>query len=107
MLVLLDENLPHRRRLLLTGHEVRTVAYQGWVGLTNGALLQAAEEAGFHVMVTADRNLPYQQNLTGRKLALVVLSGKRLQVISANISKILAAIGSAQPGSFVFVEIGH
>jgi hypothetical protein len=74
MLVLLDENLPHRLRHLITGHDVRTVAYQGWKALTNGALLKAAEDSGFDVMVTADQGIRYQQNMQGRKIAIVILS---------------------------------
>lgn len=62
MLVLLDENLPHRLRLLIPGHDVRTVDYQGWKSLSNGELLQAAEDAGFSVMVKADKGMHYQQN---------------------------------------------
>lgn len=62
MLILLDENLPHRLRLLLPGHDVRTTAYQGWSGLSNGALLKAAEDAGFDAIITADQGIRYQQN---------------------------------------------
>jgi hypothetical protein len=53
-LVLLDENLPQKLRLFLTGHEVVSVAYQGWAGISNGALIAAAEEAGFDAIITAD-----------------------------------------------------
>ena len=74
MRILLDENLPHKLRLLLTGHEVRTVAYQRWAGLTNGALLKAAEDAGFNAILTADQGIRYQQNRKNSQLALIVLS---------------------------------
>src|SRR5216683_1330708 len=67
MLVLLDENLPQRLRFVIPSHEVRTVAYQGWKILTNGALLREAEATGFEVMVTADQGIRYQQNMTDRK----------------------------------------
>jgi hypothetical protein len=52
--VLLDEDLPHKLRMAIPNHEVSTVAYVGWAGLKNGALLRAAEDAGFEVFVTAD-----------------------------------------------------
>ena len=62
MLILLDENMPHRlRRMLNTTHDVRTTAYQGWAGLTNGLQLKAADEAGFDAIVTADQGIRYQQ----------------------------------------------
>ena len=58
--VLLDENLPQKLRLMLSGHQVVTTAYRGWAGKSNGALIAAAEEAGFEVLVTADQGLSYQ-----------------------------------------------
>jgi len=104
--VLLDENLPHRLRLLLPSHTVITVAFQGWVGVSNGDLITAAEQAGFDVMVTADQGVSYQQNLTGRRLALVVLSTNRRSLVIASAATINAAIQAIQPGGFAFVEIG-
>ena len=61
--VLLDEQLPRELALEITCHDVQTVQQQGWAGLRNGELLQRAADAGFEVLVTADRNLPFQQNL--------------------------------------------
>ncbi len=69
--VLLDENLPQKLRLLLGHHEAMTTAYRGWAGISNGELVTMAEKARFDVLVTADQGLNYQQNLKGRKLALV------------------------------------
>ena len=72
--ILLDKNVPVGVRRFLSGHEVRTFADMNWdPQLENGVLLKEAEAAGFDVMMTADQNIPYQQNLIGRKLALVVL----------------------------------
>jgi len=104
--VLLDENLPQKLRLLLTSHSVVTVAYQGWAGISNGALVAAAEQAGFDVLITADQGLNYQQNLKGLALALIVLSTNRSSRLVENASRIVAAIDAAQPGSFTFVDIG-
>jgi hypothetical protein len=106
MLVLLDENLPQGLRLFLGGHDVRTTRYQGWAGLANGALLKAAEEAGFEVFVTADRGILYQQNRTKSKLALIVLSTNERAQVAARVAEILAAINTAQPGNSAFVDIG-
>ena len=105
--VLLDEELPQELRLLLGHHEAVTIAYQGWAGISNGGLVTAAENAGFEVLVTADQGLNYQQNLKGRKLALVVLSTNRNSLVVDNAPRIAAAIDVAVPGSFVYVEFGH
>jgi len=99
MLVLLDENLPQKLRLLLSGHDVRTTGYQGWSGLTNGALLKAAEEAGFEVLVTADQGIRYQQNRRGSIPALIVLSTNERTLVTAHVSEILTAINAAHVGS--------
>jgi hypothetical protein len=71
--VLLDEDIDHRLRKRITAHEVVTVRYLGWSGLENGDLLSTAEQNGIEVFVTADQNLSYQQNLSNRRMAVVVL----------------------------------
>ena len=105
-LVLLDENLPQKLRLHLGNHTVNTVGYRGWAGISNGALIAAAEQAGFDVMISADQGLNYQQNLKGRRLAVVVLSTNRSSLVIANALLIRDAIDLALPGSFTFVDIG-
>lgn len=104
--VLLDENLPRKLRLCLSGHTVVTTAYLGWAGLSNGALIAAAEGAGFDALVTADQSLNYQQNLKGRKLALVVLSTNKNSRVMGNALRIGTAIDCAEAGSFTLLEIG-
>ena len=103
--VLLDENLSHKLRLLLTGHTVVTSFYQGWAGKSNGDLVTLAEAAGFEVLVTADQNLSYQQNMDGRTLALVVLSTNRTKTVLTQAERILLAVDAAQPGSYTFVSL--
>ena len=66
MRVLLDQPTPVPLRAFLKGHVVTTAAHQGWGRLKNGELLNAAEAAGFDVLVTTDKNMRYQQNLTER-----------------------------------------
>ena len=105
MLVLLDENLPHRLRSLITGHDVRTVAYQKWNALTNGALLKTAEDAGFDVMVTADKNIQYQQNMQGRNIALVVLSNNERDIVTRNVPGIAAANQRREARQLISVEM--
>ncbi len=104
MKVLFDHNVPHKLRHLLPGHEIKTADEMSWAELDNGLLL-AAEDAGFDVMLTADNNLSYQQNLTGRKLALVVLSTNRWKLVRDAAPAIARAVGAANPGSFQRVVI--
>lgn len=66
----------------------------------NGALLDVAEEAGFDLFITADQALSYQQNVTGRKMALIVLSTNNWALVKAHIARIMAAINAASPGSY-------
>jgi predicted nuclease of predicted toxin-antitoxin system len=106
MKILLDESIPQRLRLIIEGgHAVVTVWYQGWSGLKNGALLNAAEEAGFDLFITADQELSYQQNLTGRKMALVVLSTNNWEFVKAHIAGIIVAVEAATPGSYTEVKV--
>ena len=106
MRVLLDENLDHRLRKYLGEHDVVTVSYMGWIGLKNGELLRMAEENGFQVFVTGDRTLSHEQNLTGRQLAIIVLSSIELPILRKHLSSIVDAIDRALPGSFQAVDCG-
>ncbi len=106
MKVLLDENLDHRLRLSLGEHEVFTTSYKGWAGLKNGRLLTAAEDDGFDVLLTGDQSLYKEQNLTGRRLALVVMSSVEWRIVKDHLPAIVAAIDSATPGSFQPVDCG-
>lgn len=103
MNVLFDHNVPHKLRHSLPHHQVTTADEMGWAELENGMLLAAAEQAGFDLIVTADQNLSYQQNLTGRKLAVVVLSTNRWKILKEATLKIEQAITAAVPGSFEYV----
>jgi hypothetical protein len=102
---LFDHNVPHKLRPSLPDHEVSTAEAMGWAVLENGELLQAAEDAGFELMVTCDQNLSYQQNLQGRKLALVVLSTNNWNLLKRDLPPVITAVNNAQPGSFQFIKI--
>ena len=104
MRVLFDHNVPHKLRHFLTGHEVSTADEMGWAELENGELLRSAEEAGFEAMVTGDKNLSYQQNLSGRLLALVVLSTNNWNVVKLKSEAVQKALDLAVPGSFQVVD---
>lgn len=98
--ILLDANMPIGLRAALPGHEVITAFEMGWGLLENGRLLTAAEEAGFVVMITGDKNIEHQQNLSGRKLALIVLSTNLWPTLSGNLFTIRAAVAKAASGSY-------
>lgn len=76
MKLLLDENLPHRLRTEIVGHEVFTVAFMGWSGIENGELLTKAAAEGFDALMTNDRGLEYEVNQATLPLAVVVLLAK-------------------------------
>ena len=73
MLVLLDNGTPRGLARFLTGHSVEEARARGWEELSNGELIEVAEQAGFLLMVTTDKNIQYQQNLKARKIAIIVL----------------------------------
>ena len=106
MKVLLDENIDHGLRKLLGQHDVVTVTYMRWTGLKNGELLRIAEDSGIEVLLTGDQTLTFEQNLTGRRLAIVALSAIQLPIIKKNLPQIIAAIDNAAPGSFQAVDCG-
>ena len=103
--LLLDANMPRGLRALLPDHEVRTAREMGWNRLTNGELLAAAEDAGFDAMITADRNIRYQQNLAGRKIALIELTTTHWETIRDNVVKVQAAITHCNVGSYAMVGL--
>ena len=106
MRVLLDENLPHDLISELGGHEVVTVQGLGWAGLKNGELLRVAADAGFEVLVTADRNLQFQQNLSQSRLGIILLiaPSNALEDILPLVPNLLATILKASPGRLLRVE---
>ena|SRR5947208_218730 len=83
MLVPFDHGTPAPLLSFLQNHVVRKAKDMGWDTLTNGEFLQAAEKAGFEVLLTTDKNIRYQQNLTGRKIAIVVLANPRWPISAA------------------------
>ncbi len=91
-------------RNLLRNHFCTTVQAQGWTGVRNSELLDKAE-SDFDLLITADQNIVYQQNLTGRKIAILELSTNKLQRIQASAILIQNAIDAIGPGDFVRLEI--
>lgn len=106
MRILFDKNVPVGVRRLLPRHEVRTFVEMRWPSqLENGELLKAAEAAAFDVIVTSDQNIVYQQNLAGRKLALVVLGSNIWPIVRSHGAAIAAKVDAATSGSYDFVEM--
>jgi hypothetical protein len=104
MLVLFDQATPVPIRQHLVGHDVRTAAQQGWDTLKNGELLTAAEEAGFDLVLTTDKNMRYQQNLTNRKIAVVILGLQQWPRLRPHVQRIVEAVNAATPGTYTEVD---
>ena len=100
MLVLFDQGTPAPLRHALVGHVVETAYERGWSSLKNGQLIAAAESAGFEVFVTTDKNLKYQQNLTDRSLAVLVLQTTSWPRIQRALPRVVAAVVAASKGSY-------
>ena len=106
MRVLFDKNVPVGVRGFLPKHQVRTVVEMEWPEqLANGELLTMAEQAGFDVMVTSDQNIRYQQNLEGRRLALVIFGSNIWPVVRQHGAVIAARVDEAKPGGCCFIEM--
>jgi hypothetical protein len=105
MRVIFDNGVPRGVATVLTDHVVEEARARGWDTLRNGELLDACEAAGFDVFLTTDRNLRYQQNLTDRRIAIIVLGKTRWRLIVPRLSTIAAAVVAASPGSFTEIEI--
>jgi hypothetical protein len=104
MRILFDQATPVPIRAHLAEHEVRTAAQQGWETLKNGELLAVAEADGFDVLLTTDKNLLHQQNLSGRRIAVVVLGLQQWPSLRPHVWRVAEAIQSATPGSYLEIN---
>ena len=105
MLILFDHGTPRTIARRLHGHTIVEAIAKGWDRFSNGALLKAAEEAGFDLLLTTDKNIRYQQNLRGRRIAIVVLGNPQRPAVHQHIDRVIAAVNAATPGSYTEVEI--
>jgi hypothetical protein len=87
MKILFDNGTPKPIARALIGHEISYARRIGWHELENGALIRQAEEAGYEVLLSTDKNIRYQQNLSGRKIALVVLGNQQWPVVRLHVDK--------------------
>lgn len=104
MRVLLDECLPWPLHKLLGDHECTTPQVQGWGGIENGGLIHRAD-MNFDLFITSDQNPRYQQNLTGRRIAILELSSNDLRRLQAAAAELRTAIAGISPGEFRRLKI--
>ncbi len=100
MKVLLDESAPRLIKTRLLKIAIQTVQERGWAGLKNGELLALAEEE-FDVLITADKKLRYQQNLSGRRLAIVVLPSNQVPVVASLLPALELALKDIPAGALI------
>jgi hypothetical protein len=105
MLILFDNGTPAPLRHALKNHQVVEAIERGWDKLANGELIAAAEAAGFDLLLTTDKNLRYQQNIKGRKIAFVVIGNQQWPVLRRYVDRVIAAVDAVTSGSFTEVEI--
>ncbi|HXP84930.1 MAG TPA: hypothetical protein VN841_09430 [Bryobacteraceae bacterium] len=106
MRLLLDECIDVGLRHLFAGHECQSARYAGLAGLKNGALLSAAEAAGFEAIVTVDQSIPDQQDLSVRRISLLILCGptNRLADLKGLVPAALDALDWIKPGQAVSIR---
>jgi len=107
MLILFDHGTPSGIAASLSGHEVKEARDRGWDRISNGELLKLAEAAGFDVLLTTDKRIRYQQNLTGRRIAIVVLGNSQWRVVRLYLDRIALTVDEATPGSYAVVDIPY
>ena len=89
----------------LAGHLVDTASKRGWSGISNGGLVENAVQEGYEILITTDQNMRYQQNLTGSRLAVVVLLSTAWPNIQLRIEEIRTVLDETRPGEFREVPI--
>ena len=105
MRILFDNGTPRQLRRQLFGHEIETAMGRGWDTLANGVLLDRAEEAGYEVLITTDQGMRYQQNMSNRGVAVVVLMNTAWPRISRRTEAIRNALDEIRPGELREVPI--
>jgi hypothetical protein len=105
MRILFDHGTPSPLQSFLMNHTIEKAKDLGWDTLSNGELLKVAEEAGFEVLLTTDKNLHFQQNLSKFAIAVVVLGNPTWPVLRRYVKRVVEAVNSAKPGTYCEVEI--
>lgn len=103
--VLFDKNVPYPLRRYLVGCNVITAEEEGWGQISNGELISRAEEAGYQLLLTCDQNVRTQQDISQRKISILVLGSNIWPSVEAKIPEINGALRTISPGSVAFIEI--
>lgn len=103
MKIVFDENVPWPLRNLMPHHDVTSVQKEGLGGMENGELL-ASLDGNFDIFILCDKNLRYQQNLLGRRIAIIELPTNRWPVLKDLTSEIDDAIAGSSAGSYSTVS---
>jgi hypothetical protein len=98
MRVMLDECVPARLKQWLPDHAIATVTEMGWSGIKNGRLLRLLVEGAYEAFVTADKNLEYQQHVSGLPLAILVLPTNHWKSLQSHQTRLIQAFNRLQPG---------
>jgi hypothetical protein len=106
MRLLIDECVDESLRLLFHGYDCQTARFANLAGLKNGRLLDAAEAAGFDVLITVDQSIPDQQNLAGRRVSLLILQARtnRVHDLRVLVPAAIVALRSIRRGEVVRIE---
>ncbi len=105
MRILFDQGTPAPLRRHLRPHPVDTTAERGWSTVSNGELLKLAEDDGYEVFITTDQGIRYQQNLSGRRIGIVVLMATSWPRTKQRIPEVLAAVGNVLGGGYEEVSL--
>ncbi len=105
MRILFDHGAPAPLRRFLKGHSATIARDMGWSTLSNGELLKRAEAEGFDILLTTDKNLGYQQNLTGRKIEILVLEDGDWSVLRHCTENVIQAVDSAVAGDYKAIPV--
>lgn len=105
MKILFDQGVPVPLRRFLSDHEVTTAYEINWSDLSNGDLIESAEQAGFQVLITTDQNLRYQQNLESREIAIVVLLSTSWPKIQEKTSLIVECLDNLETETYIEITI--
>jgi hypothetical protein len=98
MKIFFDNGTPKPIARCLTDHEITYARQIGWHELENGELIQKAEEAGYEVLLSTDKNIRYQQSLSGRRIALVVLGSQQWPAVRLHLDRIAAVVKRGRTG---------
>jgi hypothetical protein len=105
--ILFDQNVPRPLVRFLVAHDVKRATELGWDELKNGALLAAAESAGFDVLLSGDKTIRHEQNMAARKIGSVYMSDNHWPIVKDYVDAIVGAVESVKSGEIKAVFCGR